>query len=126
MQINKNKTQVLTIYSSHTICNSFLLDDDKTKIESGEELKMLGFYFSEKPTVQLQVKRLIQKANKRFFLLLNYKTNGVEKEKLKSIYMSTIRSVLEYSSNTYHSQLNRGQSNLIESCLLYTSPSPRD
>ena len=68
----------------------------------------------KKPTVQLQIERLVQKANKRSFLLANYKKNGVSKEKLVMIYTATIRSVLEYSSNTYHPQLNRGQTNLLE------------
>ena len=46
-------------------------------------------------------------------MLAKFKNNGVDKDRLKSIYTSTVRSVLEYTSNTYHSQLNRGQNNLL-------------
>ena len=114
MQINKNKTQILTIYTSHTDCDSYLLDQNGTRIESKTELKMLGFYFSTKPSVQLQIDKLYRKANKRVHLLAKYKQYGVAKDKLRTIYTATIRSVLEYSSNTYHSQLNKGQVNEIE------------
>ena len=75
---------------------------------------MLGFYFSSKPNVGLQIEKLIRKANKRSFLLSNYKKNVVSKDKLLMIYTSTIRSIIEYSSNTYHTQLNKGQVNMLE------------
>ena len=47
-------------------------------------------------------------------MLLNFKRNGVKKENLKVVYTATIRSVLEYSSNAYHSQLNQHQINILE------------
>ena len=75
---------------------------------------MLGFHFSPKPTVNLQVEKLIRKANKRIYLLLNYKRYNLPQDRLKTIYTSSIRSILEYSSNTYHSQINRGLNNQIE------------
>ena len=114
MLINKSKTQILTISNSSYDCNSYLLDEKSDRIHSGDELKMLGFFFSNKPTVQIQIDKLIRKASKRIFVLLNYKKNGVGVDKLKVIYMATIRSVVEHSSNTYHSQLNKGQENQIE------------
>ena len=107
------KTQVLTISSAIIDCESFLTTGDTT-ITSNQELKMLGFYFSTKPSIQLQADRLIRKASKHTFLLSKYKNYGVPIDKLKIIYTSTIRSVLEYSSNTYHSQINRGQANQLE------------
>ena len=71
MQINTSKTQILTISSSNVNCNSYLLDKTSERILSGSELKR--FYFHEKPNVQLQIDNLIRKANKRIYLLLNYK-----------------------------------------------------
>ena len=75
---------------------------------------MLGYTFLMKPTVQKQVDTLIRKASKRKYMLGKYKTYGVDKQKLKTIYTSNIRSVLEYTSNTYHSQLNKGQINQLK------------
>ena len=47
-------------------------------------------------------------------MLQNYQRNGVPTDKLLIVYISIIRSVLEYSSNTYHSQINQGQVNMLE------------
>ena len=114
MLMNKNKTQILTIHNSNTDYNSFLTDDDQSRINSNNDLRMLGFTFNVRPTVQSQINALVRKANKRSFLLQNYKSNGVSKDKLKTVFTASIRSVLEYTSNTYHPQLNRGQNNLLE------------
>ena len=76
---------------------------------------MLGFYFEEKPSVNAQIEHLIKKTNKRLHLLTKLKLNGLNKEKLRIIYMASMRGVLEYSSNTYHSQINKGQINAMES-----------
>ena len=75
---------------------------------------MLGYTFSNAPTIQAQLDYLTRRANKRFFLILHYKRAGVPKERLKDIYCSMTRSILEYSSNVYHSQINIGQSNELE------------
>ena len=57
---------------------------------------------------------LIRRANKQYFALIKYKRAGIPKEKLKEVYVSIMRSVLEYSSNVYHSQLNRHLTDLLE------------
>ena len=59
---------------------------------------MLGFVFDNKPTVEAQINNLVRKANKRFFIILKHKKAGIPKERLKDIYSSVIRSVLEFSS----------------------------
>ena len=79
-----------------------------------KSLKMLGFTFSNTPTIQAQLNYLTRKANKRMFLLLNYKRSGVPKDKLRDIYCAMSRSIIEYTSNVYHSLINRGQSNELE------------
>ena len=75
---------------------------------------MLGFTFSSAPTIQAQLDYLMRKANRRFFLLLHYKRAGIGTERLRDIYCAMTRSILEYSSNVYHSQINVGQSNELE------------
>ena len=47
-------------------------------------------------------------------MLLNFKRNGVNNGRLKIVYTASIRSVLEYSSVVYHSQINQYQVNLLE------------
>ena len=89
-------------------------DQDNSVISSGNSLKMLGFNFGNTPSVQPQLDYLIRKASKRYFLLLHYKRSGIPTDKLKDIYCAITRSVIEYSSVVYHSQLNTGQSNELE------------
>ena len=86
MQINTAKTKILTLSSSAIECQSYLMDTNSERIQQGDELKMLGFYFSDKPVVQLQVDRLVRKANKRAFTLARYKNYGVCTVKLKLIF----------------------------------------
>ena len=64
--------------------------------------------------VPVRVKNLIHKANKRFFALLKYKRAGIRNHKLCDIFVLVMRSVLEYSSVVYHSQLSKYQTNLPE------------
>ena len=40
--------------------------------------------------------------------------SGITKERLRDIYCAVTRSILEYSSNVYHSQLNKSQSKQLE------------
>ena len=75
---------------------------------------MLGFKFGSTPSVQPQLDYLIRKASKRYFLLLHYKRAGLPTDRLKDVYCAITRSILEYSSVVYHSQLNIGQSNKLE------------
>ena len=63
MQINKNKTQILTISSSYNTNISYLMGG-QTKMYSDTEIKMLGLYFTTRPTVQLQIEKPVRKANK--------------------------------------------------------------
>ena len=85
MQINTNETQILTITSSTVDCESYLSDEKGTMIPADHSLKMLGFNFTRKPMCPKQIEELIRKANKRAYLLLNYKKNGVKQDKLKLI-----------------------------------------
>ena len=59
-------------------------------IESGNTLKMLGFVFSNRPTVNEEVDNFIRKVNKIYFALIKYKRAGMNKTKLKAIFISII------------------------------------
>ena len=89
-------------------------DREGNEISSCNSLKILGHTFSKTPTIQAQLDHLTRKSNKRQFLLLNYKRSGVPKERLNDLYCAMTRSILEYTSNVYHSLLNKGQSNELE------------
>ena len=60
-----------------------------------------------------QIGNLIRRATKRLFVL-RYYSSFMPGDDLKKLYCSLIRSVLEYSSVTYHSMLTKGQENELE------------
>ena len=67
-------------------------------------MKIRGFIFSRKPTVEAQVLNLVRKAKKIFFVHLCYQKAGIPQEFFLGIYQSVVRSVLDYSSVVYHSR----------------------
>ena len=101
LKINEKKTQILSISSAAYDTTAKIKTNQSEWSESGEELKVLGFVFSNKPTVEKQVEKLIRKANKRYFTLIKYKKAGIPKQRLRDIYSSVMRSVLEFSSVVY-------------------------
>lgn len=113
-KINEKKTQILSISSAFYDTKACIKDQANNLIETGSNLKMLGFFFSNTPSVNSQLEYLMKKAIKRYFFLLHYKRSGIPIDKLRDIYCAITRSILEYSSVVYHSQLNIGQSNELE------------
>ena len=114
MKINDEKTQILSVSSGQYETEANLLSRSGGLISSSSDLKMLGFIFSKSPSVQPQIDHLIRKANKRYFLLLHYKRAGILNDRLKEVYCAMTRSLLEYSANVFHSQLNISQSKQLE------------
>ena len=74
---------------------------------SGEKLKLLGFVFSTKPNVNAQVENIVQGAASRSFVIRHLANSNGNKDKLRNVYCSIVRSVLEYSSVTYGPLLSK-------------------
>ena len=89
------------------------LQAGKSSIASSDSLKLLGFKFGEQPCIALQIENLISRATKRMFVL-RYYAKFMPGGDLTKLYSALVRSVLEYSSVTYHSLLTRGQENDLE------------
>ena len=81
---------------------------------SGNELKLLGFILNSKPNVNSQVDYVISKAASQSFVLRNLASQSTNKKKLKNVYCSVIRSLLEYSSVTFGPMLAQYQKNRLE------------
>ena len=71
-------------------------------------MKLLGFIFSTTPNCNDQVSFLIRKATKKVFILCYY-AGFMEGKDLLKLYCTMVRSVLEYSSVVYHSQISKYQ-----------------
>ena len=49
-----------------------MIGEGEDRIESEEDLKLLGFRFGSKPNVDRQVEHILYRANLRFFALRSY------------------------------------------------------
>ena len=112
LKINHKKTQLLAIASNRNRTKAWI-QAGKDSIDSADSMKLLGFVFHEKPDVSMQVENLIQRATKRLFVL-RYYSGFMPGKDLKKLYCALVRSILEYSSITYHSMLTRKQENDLE------------
>ena len=97
LKINDQKTQLLSVSSGFYDTQAVIKDTNNVELKSSSSQKMLGYIFSNTPSVQAQLDYLSRKANKRMFLLLNYKKSGVPKERLRDLYCAMNRSIIEYT-----------------------------
>ena len=112
LKINAAKTQLLALSADKEKTKVWISEEDE-EILSGEELKLLGFYFSKKPTVARQVEYITKRAMLRFFVLRKY-SRFMPGSDLRKLYCGLVRSVIEYSSVTYGPMLTKYQSNTLE------------
>ena len=112
LKINQKKTQLLAVSAGRNRTKVWLQAGSEC-INSSDELKLLGFMFTERPEVACQIDNLISRATKRMFVL-RYYSRFMPGKDLKKLYAALVRSVLEYSSVTYHSMLTKKQENDLE------------
>ena len=99
--INGKKTQLLSVSNAKYDTRAWISLKDGTPMYSDEGLKLLGFQFSNKPTCHAQIDNLINRAASRTFVIRRLAGVNVNKDRLKNIYCSIVRSILEYSSVTF-------------------------
>ena len=113
----KKSTQLLSVHPTHTKEYKTFIHPggpDSERIVSGEELKILGFYFGEKPTAARHVFHLKRKFWARAWILRHLNKADVPPEDLVKIYNCLVRPILDYSAVIYHSLLNKGESRQLE------------
>ena len=104
LKVNEKKTQMVCVSGSHTVhTGTFILEPRSgTKVLSSDEMKILGFNFSSKPTVDRHVDLMIRKAKKRLWLLRNLKNAKATRKDLLDSYTCFIRPIFDYCANVYH------------------------
>ena len=85
-----------------------------TIIESGNSMKLLGFIFATTPCATEHIKYTLKKANSRMWLIINLVKAGWDKFSVLKIYVTCIRSIIEYCSSIYHSMLTLTQAKALE------------
>ena len=100
MVVNSRKTSMICISDALSYkAEAYILDADGERIGCQERIKALGMYFSGRPNMDAQVASISQRIRSRYWTLRNLKNSDFSMEELVAIY---------------------------KTCLLYTSPSPRD
>ena len=115
MKVNGAKTNLMLISdlkSYHP--EAFILDNDGTKIEGKQALKVLGFHFSTRPDMSAQVADIRRKFVSRMWVLRHLAHRGFTAEDLKKVYLSVILPCHDYCSVVYHSSLTAQQSDVLE------------
>ena len=88
--------------------------EDGTRIHSSECMKILGFYFDERPTVDKHLFETGRKFKKRLWFLRHLAKAIKCKSELIDSYCVFLRPILEYCSNVFHPMLNATQTNMLE------------
>ena len=106
--LNASKTTLIPINPSDEFDLKPYLENpvDGSRITESDELTLVGFNFSNKPTVWKQVRHVAGKARRRTWVLGSLKKAGMPACDLVDVYKSTVRSVLEYAAPVMYPMMN--------------------
>ena len=94
---------------------SFINDNQRGgRVVSGNEMKILGYYFDSRATVDKHLEETGRKLRKRLRLLRHLTKTIKCKEELVDCYTCFLRPVVEYCSNVFSPMLNKKQSDFLE------------
>ena len=115
MRVNDQKTQILCTNSViNADVNAYITLPDGSWKFGTDELKILGFFFNNNPTVDAHVKELLRKGRQRSWVVRHLKRAGLSPPDLIRCYNSFVRPVLEYACVVFHPMLNQKQTEQIE------------
>ena len=115
MKVNGSKTNVLCVSDALSYTPAtYLVDNEGERIEDKPCLKVLGFHFSNRPTVQLHVSETVKKMRQRSWFLRNLSRVGFNPEELVRVYCSVILPIADYCAPAYHSMVNDIQDQHLE------------
>ena len=77
-------------------------------------MKVLGFHFANRPTVDLHVTETIKKMRQRSWFLRNLARVGFNETELVKVYRSVILPIHDYCAPAYHSMVNDVQDQKLE------------
>ena len=115
MVVNESKTNLLCISDAmNYVPATYILDSENNRIDSTDSVKILGFHFSSRPTVNLHVDMVIKKFKQRYWVLNHLRKIGFTLEELVKVYCSSILPIADYCCPAYHSMLTDLQDQLLE------------
>ena len=105
MKLNNEKSNIMIFNPSKKIEFSTRIEMEGKILPIVKDAKILGVVISDDFTWNANTKFITKKANSRLVLLRKAKEYTDDKEDLKQIYTSYIRSILEYGCAIWHSSL---------------------
>lgn len=117
MRVNQAKTQLLCISASNEIIKAYIrprVAGGTTETESTSELKILGFWFGDRPGVGLHIMKTCEKFRGKLWSMRHLKRSGMKESDLLETYCVVLRPIIEYACVTYDSLLTQEQANELE------------
>ena len=115
MVINSDKTQLLTISDAlHYRPKAFILDSNNTRIDSVEQMNVLGFHLSDRPNVNAHVNHILKRMRLRYWMLYHLRKLGFNEAELVRVYRTMILPVADYCCPAYHLMLTDLQDQHLE------------
>ena len=88
---------------------AFILDSGLEKVQTGPSMKVLGFHFSDKPTMHAHVNALIKRFRRQYWTIFHLKKAGFTEDELAKVYRTVILPLADYWQVVYHSMLTDEQ-----------------
>ena len=114
MVINSLKTQLICISDDRNSTISSYIDINKERVHSQENLKILGFIFDQRPSVDAHVNYCCDKFNRAIWSLNHLHRAKIPVNTLLQVYLIMLRPLLEYCSPVYHHMLTVTLSEKLE------------
>jgi hypothetical protein len=114
MEENTDKTKELVIYFGKKELAIKPITMRGAEIERVHVFKELGLMINDKLTWEDHIDYICRKASLRLYFLTLLKRAGSKPEDIKDVYVSIIRSVLEYVCEVWHPDLTVAQAHCLE------------
>ena len=85
-----------------------------TATKSSNEMKILGFHFGDKPTVEKHIEEMSKKFRRRLWFVRHLKNAIKSSKELVECYSCFVRPIAEYCSNVFHPMLSKTQTACVE------------
>ena len=115
MKVHPGKTQSMCVAELKSYNpKAWFYDSNGEKIETVNNMKILGFEFSSDPDMSAQVRAIQRKFRVRLWILRHLRHRGFGEADLLRVYKSVILPVHDYCSCVYNSSLTQVQVTALE------------
>ena len=116
LKINPDKTQLICFTAHNHVETQCCVNIEGKMVESKESLKILGFLFSNTPTVKSHIVHSVKKFNRAMWSLRHLKKARLTNNTIVKVYKSLTRPIIEYACNVYGPMLTGEMEEMLESC----------